>query len=144
MRCCLGELHISVSRIIRDVTGVLPISKTDIARLAPRSSPGVSDLPVATGVDTDGLYTVVNIFRTGRHDATLVRVPGGCIQTHGERSSGLDIVSHVGLTTDGVVPGDGGHVLGRRGLASASDTLVRGVWIVTVEFDTTSRLDVVF
>jgi len=132
----LNRVDSTVDRIVGDGASVLAVSQADVTRFTPGGTPGVADLPVATsgGINTDGLDTVVNGGTAERHDATSVGVPGTGIQANRERTSRLNIGSHVGLARDLGVGTDLDNTLGWRSTGAGS-AVVGGVWVVGVEVD---------
>mmetsp|Transcript_7670 Transcript_7670/g.11290 ORF Transcript_7670/g.11290 Transcript_7670/m.11290 type:complete len:329 (-) Transcript_7670:101-1087(-) len=140
--CCLDQGNSGVGGVVGDVASVGSVGKADEARLTPGSSPAVAYLPVSLArVNADSLHAVVYRGSAGRHDASSVCAPGGSIEADGERASGSHVGSHLGLTTDGVVVGDGDLVVGgvRRAGAGAA-VVVHGVrvWVVILSLKASS------
>jgi len=73
----LGNRH--VCGVVGDGTCVGAVLEADVTGLAPRSAPGVADLPVGRGVHSHSLHAVIHVLRAGRHDATCVTVPTASI-----------------------------------------------------------------
>ena len=142
---CLNLLHSDISRVTGDGTGVLAVSQADVAGLTPGSAPGVADLPVTVGgsVHADGLHAVVHSLATSCHDTSLVRVPTRCVNAHGERTRGLHVRGHRGLTLERRVACDTNHEVVFVGFAGSTGTLGGGVRIGGLGLDAASLLDVV-
>lgn len=97
----LLENHGGVCGIVGDRTGVLSISKSDIAGLSPPGAPGVSDLPVGGRIHSYGLDAVINTGPADGKDTASVAVPVVGIDANGQGARCLHIRRHVTLRTAG-------------------------------------------
>jgi hypothetical protein len=87
---------------------------------------------------------MVDIMTTVTEDTTGVSGPGGSINGDGNRTSGLNVVSHGRLSLDGLVTAESKNELGRVGRAGLSLTSSSGsVRIVFLLLDTSIALNVV-
>jgi len=124
-KCCYLFLDNSnIGRIVSNGASILAILEADVTRFSPSSSPGVSNLPVGGGVDSDSLHAVIDRLAAGRDNSTSVGVEVRGIQADRERTFGLDVGGHVGLTGDGVVGGDSDSELSGVRSASACGSVV--------------------